>query len=310
MQHFISLDNLNFSGCWLTIGTFDGVHLGHKYLIGKLSSGAHASGLPAVVLTFFPHPAVILGKRTYANFLTTPEERAELLGNCGADVVITFPFSKMVAEMSAQEFMNLLCSHLAPKHLIIGSNFALGHDRKGDLQTLTDIGRDLGYSVEGIPPVELDGSIVSSSRIRSALFDGNIDLANRLLGREYHVNGQVVHGDGRGKLIGIPTANLEIPPEFAIPKTGVYVSKARIGEKIWHSVTNIGVRPTFDSNPAKPHIETHLIDFDSEIYGTQITLSFITRLRNEQRFESVPQLVAQINKDIQHTRQILLSLEQ
>lgn len=307
MQHYYSLDDLYLSGCWMTIGTFDGVHLGHKYIIEKLSPGAHAAGLPAVVLTFFPHPAVVLGKRTQENFLTTPEERAQLLGNFGADIIITFPFSLAVAEMSAQEFMSLLCRHLSPQHLIVGRNFALGHDRKGDVQALAEIGKNLGYSVEGIPPVEVEGSVVSSSRIRSALFDGNIELANRLLGREYNINGQVVHGDGRGKLIGIPTANLEVSPDRTIPKSGVYVSRARVGERIWNSVTNIGTRPTFDSNPAKPQVETHLIDFNSEIYGNQVSLSFVTRLRNEQRFESVSHLVAQINEDIQHAKQILSS---
>lgn len=309
MRHFLSLEGLQLQNTWLTIGTFDGVHRGHQEIARKLAVGAHSVGCQAVVLTFFPHPALVLGKRKDPFYLTTPDERAALLGGLGADIVITFPFNLQTASTSAHDFMALLKKHLDFNHLIVGYDFALGKNRQGDVPTLQKLGEDLGYTVEAMPPVKIEGEAVSSSRIRSALAAGDMQLAARLLGRPFQVSGKVVPGDGRGRRIGIPTANLSLWAERAIPMAGVYVCQAMINNKTWGAVTNVGFRPTFESQPVPPRVETHLLDFDADLYGQEISLQFLERLRDEQRFPSVEALAAQIQRDIIQARQVLAKIE-
>lgn len=305
MRHFQSLEGVFLQDTWLTIGTFDGVHLGHQDVVQKLVTGAHASKSEAVVLTFYPHPAVVIGKRSNPYYLTTPEERAQLLGELGVDVVVTFPFTPLTSQISAQEFVLLLKSHLGMQHLMVGPDFALGHDRVGNIHYLSEMGKELGYNLSTIPPVEVEGQVVSSSWIRAALKQADIDLVNLLLGRPYFIQGQVVPGDGRGKSIGIPTANLSLWLERAIPKSGVYVSQAWINGQVYGSVTNIGIRPTFSSDREGLQIETHLLDFQDEIYGMEIKLEFIGHLRDEQKFSDINALVNQIHSDILQARDVL-----
>ena len=176
MRHIQSLEGVQLQDTWLTIGTFDGVHRGHQEIVRNLVSQAHADGSRAVVLTFYPHPAVVIGKRQSPSYLTTPEERASLLGELGVDFVITFPFTPPIAQLSAQEFITLIKSHIGMKHLIVGPDFALGRDRVGDIKYLSDAGLNLSYTVSPIKPYELEGEIVSSSRIRGALREGHIEL--------------------------------------------------------------------------------------------------------------------------------------
>jgi riboflavin kinase/FMN adenylyltransferase len=309
MRHFLSLEGLQLQDTWLTIGTFDGVHRGHQEIVRKLASGAHSAGSQAAVLTFFPHPALVLGKRKDPFYLTTPDERAALLDGLGADIVITFPFNLQTAATLASDFMALLKKHLDFHHLIVGSDFALGKDRQGDVPTLQKIGAELGYTVEAMPPVEIEGEAVSSSRIRSALAAGEMQLAALLLGRPFQVSGKVVPGDGRGRTIGIPTANLSLWAERAIPRAGVYVCQAVVNGKTWGAVTNVGFRPTFESQPVPPRVETHLLDFEAELYGQEISLNFLDRLRDEQRFPNVEALAAQIQRDIAQARQALEKIE-
>ncbi len=240
MQHYWSLQNLDLRGSWLTIGSFDGVHLGHLTLLTELITGAHAEGLPAVVLTFHPHPAVVLNKRKDFSYLSTPEGKAGLLDRAGVDVVINHPFSLQVAQISARDFIQKLVENLKMRHLCVGHDFALGRGREGDLPALTRLGSELGYAISVVEPVKLDGEVVSSSRVRQALIEGDVELAHRLLGRPYKIIGEVVHGDSRGRLLGFPTANLEVWAERTLPKPGVYACWATIEGKEYPAVTNVG----------------------------------------------------------------------
>jgi len=305
MFHYWSLDSVYLTGSWLTIGSFDRVHLGHQMLVREMVEGAHAAGKPAVVLTFYPHPSEVLGKRKVPGYLTAPEIRAALLHKLGVDYVVTHPFNLQVAATEAQDFMRWVHQHLQLEKLWVGYDFALGKDRKGNPETLKQIGSELGYEVEVISARQAAGEIISSSRIRAALAAGDALLAAELLGRPYSFEGRVIHGDGRGKTIGVPTANLDIWSGQVLPKPGVYACHVKVGGQTWGAVTNVGYRPTFDNQPATPRVEAHLLDFNSEIYGQQVEIAFLRFLRSEQRFASVEALVEQIQADIQLGRALL-----
>ncbi|MBN1667254.1 MAG: bifunctional riboflavin kinase/FAD synthetase [Anaerolineales bacterium] len=305
MQHYWSLAEVDLHRAWLTIGSFDGVHRGHQDLIQQLTAGAHQIGAPAVVLTFYPHPGAVLRSRTEPFYLTSPDERAQLLGQAGVDFVITHPFNQQVAATTAGDFMRKLHKHLGIAHLLIGHDFALGKNRKGDFSRLTQIGVELGYQTSQIAPFYLDEQLVSSSHIRFLLGAGKVEEAARMLGRNYTVTGKVEIGDQRGRTIGVPTANLNIWAERAIPVAGVYACWAHLDDQRYAAVTNIGVRPTFEFKAVPPRVETHLLDFNQDIYGAELQLEFIQRLRDEQRFPDINTLVTQIRADIQQARQIL-----
>jgi riboflavin kinase/FMN adenylyltransferase len=304
MQHFRSLDDIILNQSWLTIGTFDGVHRGHQEIVRGMTAGARSIGAPAVVLTFFPHPGVVLGKRDDHTYLTTPEDRANLLGELGVDIVITHPFTPQIAAMTARQFIAYLSSRLGLRMLWVGYDFALGRGREGNVATLMEIGKEFGYRVQVIPPVIDNGEIVSSSNIRSTLASGDVVKAAQMLGRPYHLRGKVVSGDGRGRRIGIPTANLEVWSELTLPKSGVYTCRAWVNTQRWGAVTNVGVRPTFTPD-SSVHVEAHLLDFQEDLYGQEVCLEFISRLRDEQRFPDVQSLVAQIHQDIAQARKVL-----
>ena len=307
MQLVWSIDDLNLRDVWLTIGSFDGVHKGHQALLGQLTAGARRDSVPAVALTFHPHPAVVLGKRPDFTYLTSPEERAALLGEHGVDVVIVHPFSRQVAELEASEFIARLHAHLHMQRLCVGHDFALGRGRKGDIHTLEQLGREFGYRLDLVPVMQLDGEVVSSSQVRLALSAGDVGRASLLLGRPYRVDGEVVRGDGRGRTIGIPTANLAVWAGRLLPKPGVYACTARLDGEDWNAVTNIGYRPTFEGQPPFPQVEAHLLDFDRDLYNQRLSLAFVARLREEQRFPGVAALVEQIHRDIGRAREILNS---
>jgi riboflavin kinase/FMN adenylyltransferase len=305
MQHYRSLEEVHLRKAWLTIGQFDGVHRGHQEIIRKLTAGAHNVQAPVVVVTFFPPPAVVLGKRVKPSYLTTPDERAILLGDLGVDIAITHPFDSQVAMTSAKEFMSILKDKLGLECLMVGYDFALGRDRAGDVASLTSLGKQIGYSVKAIPPVKIDTEIISSSLIREALSAGQVERAARFLGRPYRISGEVVPGDGRGTTIGIPTANLNVWSSRAVPASGVYACQALVDGDAHAAVTNIGVRPTFDPKSDLIWVEVHLLDFHETIYGKVIQLDFEARLRDEQRFPNIQTLVDQIHQDIFHARYIL-----
>ncbi|MHB0988666.1 MAG: bifunctional riboflavin kinase/FAD synthetase [Bellilinea sp.] len=305
MQHYQSLDPVKLKRSWLTIGSFDGVHLGHQQILKQLVNGARAAQEPSVVVTFFPHPAVVLGKGTNGGYLSTPEERAELLGACGVDVVITLPFTRELAALSALDFMKMVQDHLGISHLLVGYDFALGRGREGNVERLREIGDELGYQLEMLEPVEFDGSPVSSSQVRRLIRSGDVEAAARLLGRRYTVEGLVVHGDGRGKALGFPTANLETWQEQVMPVYGVYTTWAWVDGVRHPSVSSFGLRPTFKSDSSVARLEAYLMNYSGDLYGKNIRLEFVAYLRPELRFETVDALIEQMNRDTIQSLEVL-----
>lgn len=303
MQQFASLQEVNIDNSLLTIGAFDGMHLGHQQILEELTAGEHAS--PAVVLTFSPHPALVIHGPRDNFYLSSPKEKSAILKDAGIDILITQTFDQDVAAKSAQDFMQNVQAHLGMKHLFVGHDFALGNNREGDVFALKTFGETLGYAVHKVPPVLLDGEVISSSRIRKKLREGNVELANRMLGRNYNLIGEVESGVGRGSTIGIPTANLKNSAEKVVPGFGVYVCRVYLNGQTHDAVTNIGVRPTFETEPVTPSIEAHLLDFDGDIYGREIKLEFIVRLREELRFSNGDELLAQMQIDFAQARKIL-----
>ena len=305
VSHVHSLENLSLQNAWLTIGVFDGVHRGHQEIIRQLKAGAHANHAPAVVLTFSPHPAVVLGGKTGFKCLTTPKERAALLESLGVDLVITHLFDRDLAAQTAETFMRRVALTLGLRHLIVGYDFALGRGREGNVTRLTRLGKTLGYEVQTIPPVTNGGMTVSSTRIRQQIAAGEVEAAAAGLGRNYILTGPVILGDGRGKLINIPTANIAYPAEKLIPANGIYATWAWLGDKRYASATNIGINPTFTPDKTTPNVETHLLDFSRDLYGQELRLEFVKWLREERKFPSVEVLVEQIQADIVQAREIL-----
>ena len=306
MQHYSSLEEVNLQNSWLTVGVFDGVHRGHQQIIKKITAGAHASDAPAVVLTFFPHPVSVLSGREI-KYLTLPDERADLLGKLGVDVVVTEQFTRELSQVTAHDFMMGLKRQLGLKHLIIGYDFALGKGREGNAARLTEIGSELGYDVEVVPALSSESSVISSTEIRKLIEVGNVAEAAHLLGDFYSLHGPVVRGDGRGRTIGVPTANIGYAIEKLIPAKGIYACWAYLRENRYLAAVNIGINPTFTPQKQTLNVEAYLLDYDEQIYGEDLRLEFVARLRDELTFDSVEKLVEQIWKDVEMTRTILES---
>ena len=304
-QQLWSIQQASFKDAWLTIGTYDGVHIGHQKIIQGLAAGAKADGAPAIVVTFHPHPAAVTRQLGGPHLLSMPEERAEYLHDAGADVVITQPFDQQIAGTNAEDFLVLLKKHLGFRHLWVGYDFALGHKRGGDIQRLHELAEQLDYQLQVVPAVQINGQIVSSSRIRGMLREGRVANAAQALSRWYKLSGTVVKGDGRGRTLGFPTANLAIPVEKFIPESGVYACIARVGDIERAAAVNIGLRPTFDGSSATTQIEAHILDFKGNLYGQEMSLSFIERLRDEKGFPSIQALIDQIQQDISQTRELV-----
>lgn len=304
MQHYTSLEETSLQNAWLTIGVFDGVHRGHRAIIEKLVRKAHEADAPAVVLTFHPHPASVLtGKEIHC--LTTPDERADLLAALGVDVVITQRFTPALSTASAHEYMSTLKRSLGLSRLLIGYDFALGKGREGNAARLTEIGSELGYSVEVVPAVSDESGVISSTEIRKLVSTGNVTEAGNLLGHRYQIGGEVIHGAGRGKKINFPTANIDYPEQKVIPANGIYACWATLGEERFMGATNVGFNPTFTPERKTASVEAYLLDFDRDIYGEHLKLEFVARLRDELKFDSVEALVEQMHRDVKQTREIL-----
>jgi len=299
MQHYRSLAEVSLQKSWLTIGVFDGVHRGHQEIVRRLTAGA-----PAVVLTFDPHPANVLGGRDI-KCLTTPDERADLLSALGVDVVITEPFTPDLAAVSAFDFMSRLTSHLGLAHLLTGYDFALGKGREGNPSRLTEIGLQLGFTVEVVPAVGDENGVISSTEIRKLISRGDVAASAGLLGHPYQLGGPVIHGDHRGRKLGFPTANIEYPAQKVLPANGIYACWARLGKERFAAAVNIGLRPTVRDDQKVPNLEAYLLDFEREIHGQTLQLDFVERLRDELKFPSLEALIEQMHKDVERTREIL-----
>ncbi len=304
MIHVHSLNQLDLQNSWLTVGVFDGVHRGHQQIIRKLTVGAHSESVPAVVLTFDPHPAVVLG-RGEVKSLTTPDERADLLGSLGVDIVITHSFDSEVSNLTAHEFIARLKEHAGISHLLMGYDFALGKGREGDVTRLAELGREMDYTTDVIEAVSDESGVISSTEIRKLVSVGDVADAAKLLGRNYSLRGPVIHGDGRGRKLEIPTANIEYPKDKVIPVNGIYACWAWVDNEKYLSAVNIGINPTFTPDKQTPNVEAYILDFDRNIYGKDVRIEFVTRLRDELKFDSVKALVEQIQKDIAKVREVL-----
>ncbi len=307
MQHVTSLDNVNLTRpSVVTIGSFDGVHRGHQYLVNHLVEHAHQTGHLPVVFTFYPHPRTVLGDVGPGFYLTLPDDKAHLFTQMGVELVITQPFTEEFRRIRAAYFVDQLLTHLSMRALWVGADFALGYQREGDVEFLRRQGEEKGFSLKVVDLMDAGDERVSSTRIRQALAAGHVAEASRLLGRKYSIFGEVVPGDGRGRIIGFPTANLSISPELCLPSQGVYAAWAEIADSRHAAVVNIGTRPTFDGDQ-KQTVEAHLLDYSGSLYGTTIYLHFIARLRDERKFASVDALATQIRADIAQAKQIITS---
>jgi riboflavin kinase/FMN adenylyltransferase len=304
MEHHQSLQAIHLQKSWLAIGVFDGVHRGHQQLINAMTAGAHAQGVPAVVVTFDPHPARVFG-RGEIKLLTLPAERADLFEGLGVDHVITHPFDLNVADITAFDFMKRLVERLGLKHLVLGYDSTLGRNREGNAMRLAEIGLELGFTVEVVPALSDESGVISSTEIRKLISTGIIDEATHLLGHPYRLRGAVIHGDRRGRELGYPTANLVHAEEKLIPANGIYACWAKLGPERFKAAVNIGVRPTVKSGQQIPNVEAYLLEFDRQIYGETIELEFAARLRDEMKFPSLPALIHQIGEDVSRTDDIL-----
>jgi riboflavin kinase / FMN adenylyltransferase len=290
---------------WLTIGMFDGVHRGHQAVMQSLVRGAHAAGCTAVAVTFNPHPAEILRDIHAPYYLTTLEEREKLIRNLGVDEVLSIAFTHEFALKTAREYMAELQANRPFQRILVGQDFHFGAKREGDITLLKQLGEEMGFEIEIVPAFTIDGKVVSSSNIRQLVLEHQMTAAARLLGRWYSVSGEIVHGDGRGRHIGIPTANVAAWSKRLLPAHGVYAARAELEKKNLNAVLNIGSRPTFYFPPAEPTVEVHILDFQDEIYGKILKVNFIEFIRSEKRFQSAVELTEQIRHDIQKTREVL-----
>lgn len=287
----------------VTIGAFDGLHIGHRKLIDGVRESAQSADRASVVVTFFPNPSIVLG-RAEPFYLTSPEEKLVEINHTGVDLLVELPFTVDTAKTRAADFVDGLIQHLHMRELWIGHDFALGHHREGNADFLTRLGKERGYDVQLIEPLTNGNTVISSSTIRSALRVGDVAHAAKWLGRPFRLSGRVVKGDGRGRTIGVPTANLEVWAAHAIPANGIYACWAWVGHIRHRAAVSIGVRPTVTDNRIRT-IEAYLLDFDKDLYGLNIALDFVARLRKEEKFSGLAELITQMKIDIAQTRELL-----
>jgi riboflavin kinase/FMN adenylyltransferase len=287
----------------ITIGVFDGVHLGHRHLIRHLVGQAEAMDLVPGVVTFQRHPQQVLNPEVRISYLTTPEERIALLKNLGVSFVVPLNFTSELAQTTARGFVMVLQRYLHMKALIVGPDFALGRNREGNAAVLFELGREMGFSVQVVPPLVQGGEVVSSSAIRKALAKGSLTKVRRMLGRPYRLSGPVVSGAERGRTLGFPTANLHVNSDRGLPADGVYATRTYIGGREYPSVTNVGTCPTFGQQERT--VEAYILDNVMKLYGQEIKVDFVEHIREERRFASPEKLAAQISKDVERARAIL-----
>jgi riboflavin kinase/FMN adenylyltransferase len=295
-------------GTAVTIGAYDGVHLGHRALLSELGSRARARGLASAVVTFDRHPAMVVRPDSAPPLLTDLDQKLELLEDCGIDLTLVVPFDRERANETAEDFVTeVLVGSLGARLVVVGEDFHFGHGRKGNVAMLGELGAVAGFDVEGVALTGESGDPVSSTRIRRLVADGDVSGAAELLGRPHQVRGEVVHGDGRGAAeLGIPTANVAVPAEIALPGLGIYAGRYLRPDGSEHlAAISVGRRPTFYDDAPAPLVEAYLLDFDGDLYGEEARVGFVTRLREERRFDSVDDLVAQMQRDVVEARAIL-----
>jgi riboflavin kinase / FMN adenylyltransferase len=295
----------------VTIGTFDGVHLGHQKILDRLKELKEKTGLKTVVLTFDPHPRkVLFPEQQDLKLLTLVEEKLELLEKYGIDVTVVYPFSKKFSQIEPQFYVReVLVRSLNVKHLVIGYDHKFGSGRKGDINTLKQFSRDFNFTVEEISARDIDNIAISSSKIRKALEEGNLKLANDFLGHPFLLRGKVIHGKHLGRELGYPTANLKmVSPDKLMPKIGVYFTRVLIEDKLYFGMMSIGTNPTTDlDNNIKA--EVHIFDFDKDIYGKQISVSFLQRIRDEIKFNNLDELKKALDADRNECLRLIKKLE-
>jgi riboflavin kinase / FMN adenylyltransferase len=285
----------------ITLGVFDGVHLGHRHLIDALKERADARGLASGIVTLHPSPVQVLRPQVRVAYLTSLEERVELLRATGVDTVAPLTFTSEIAELSALDFLAMLHGALDMHFLLMGPDNAFGRGREGTPQRVAEIADELGFELEVLTqPLGGGDGRVSATAVRSAIGDGDMETAERLLGRPFSLRGPVVRGHERGRTIGFPTANMAVTPDRALPAFGVYVTRSQVGGNSYLSATNIGINPTFDD--ALPSVETYIVDFEGDLYGRELRVELLHRLRGEVKFDGIEPLVAAIAADVAAVR--------
>lgn len=287
----------------VAIGNFDGVHVGHQMIFRKTAEKARANHGTSIVFTFEPHPLKIIAPDKMPPLLTTFRQKMELIEGCGIDQVICADFTRQFADQHPRDFArNILVDRIGVKEIVVGFDYAFGRGRKGTITYLKKMGEEFGFKIHVVDPIKLNGHLVSSSYVRELIEDGKVKIAGSFLGRSYSIRGPVVHGHHTGKAIGFPTANLNTA-KGQIPGTGVYAARVLHREKQYQGVVNVGFNPTF--NRDRLSVEVHIFDFQDKIYGQEIEVIFVDRIRSEKTFQSAGQLVEQIKKDIQTAKEIL-----
>lgn len=280
---------------YATIGNFDGVHLGHQAILASVINAARSRSAPSLLISFDPHPLAVVAPSRGPKLLQTRRQKLETIDGTGVDGMLLLPFDRELAALTGEEFFEAyLAERIRFAAVHVGSNFRFGHARGGDIRLLESIGGKLGFSVRAVPPVSIDGETVSSSAIRAAIDAGDVARATAMLGRPFAVTGEVVRGEGRGRLLDFPTANVAVDNE-TIPARGVYVTETLAFASRFPSITNVGVRPTFGGTTLS--VESHLIDVDEDLYGERVEVRFLARLRDEQKFAGPAELADQLARD-------------
>jgi len=290
--------------CVLTVGVFDGVHRGHQEIIGSAVRRGRAAGLPTVVMTFDPHPSEVVRPGSHPAVLTAPRYKAELIAGLGADVLLVLPFTLEFSRLGPDEFVHaVLVEQLHAAAVVVGENFRYGHRAAGDVPTLAESGRRFGFGTEGVPLLREGDTTISSTYVRSCVAAGDVAAAARALGREHRVDGVVVRGDRRGRTIGYPTANLQPTVHAAVPADGVYAGRLVRRDDRRPAAISIGTNPTFEGQERR--IEAYVLDAEMDLYGDAVGLEFVARLRDTVQFDGVKPLVAQMERDVERTREVV-----
>lgn len=288
----------------LTIGNFDGIHLGHQALFSKVIERARELRGSSVVMTFDPHPLQVLSSENGLFFITSTERKLQLIAACGIDTTIVVPFSKIFAQISAEDFVKkILVEKIGVRVVVVGYDYRFGRNRVGNIDFLRSMGENHGFEVEVVEGIQMEGTVVSSTAIRRLIQEGQLGEANKLLGRPYEITGIVVRGRERGgRLLGFPTANIRMSDQ-ASPKQGVYAVKVDVEGKEYGGAANLGYNPTFGDTDLS--LEVHIFNFNENIYSRPITVRFIERLRSEKRFSGPEELIVQIRKDVEKAKEVL-----